>query len=252
MASTSLASAPLSSLEKNIPNTIYSKLKGIVYVHNRTKRNSVKDNFPLFRLFSNKVLFVNLTKTRQVRLKISGNTDAKIKRILPSCCAHSRVNLCEGDWSACLPVHQSAQSSLALDDAVWDTHLAAKSWQENDQLENRRDNTRKFVFQKDLAKQLLHLTNNCHLSIRNLELWSVLRVKKLVSFDPHRGFRWRNSDIIASDHFLNWTVSNAARTPVKYFKFTSIGSTSWAMMTSWAFLLSTREVTLFTPVWRGI
>lgn len=28
---------------------------------------------------------------------------------------------------------------------------------------------------------------------------------------------------------------------------TSIGSTSWAMMTSWAFLLSTREVTVFTP-----
>lgn len=45
-----------------------------------------------------------------------------------------RVYLCEGNWSACLSVHQSAQSGLALDDAVWDTHLAAKSWQENDEL----------------------------------------------------------------------------------------------------------------------
>lgn len=31
-------------------------------------------------------------------------------------------------------MHQSAQSSLALDDAVWDTHLAAQSWQEDDEL----------------------------------------------------------------------------------------------------------------------
>lgn len=35
---------------------------------------------------------------------------------------------------------------------------------------------------------------------------------------------------------------------LKSNKLTSIGSTSWAMMTSWAFLLSTREVTVFTPV----
>ena len=52
-----------------------------------------------------------------------------------SSCANLRVCLCEGDWSASLSVHQSAQSSLALDDAVWDAHLAAQSWQEDDELE---------------------------------------------------------------------------------------------------------------------
>lgn len=31
-------------------------------------------------------------------------------------------------------MHQPAQSGFALDDAVWDTHLAAKSWQENNEL----------------------------------------------------------------------------------------------------------------------
>lgn len=49
-----------------------------------------------------------------------------------------RVYLCEGDWSACLPVHQSAQPGLALDDAVRDTHLAAKSWEEDHQLEKQK------------------------------------------------------------------------------------------------------------------
>lgn len=45
-----------------------------------------------------------------------------------------RVDLCEGNRRARLSVHQPAQSGLALDDAVWDTHLAAESWQENDEL----------------------------------------------------------------------------------------------------------------------
>lgn len=45
-----------------------------------------------------------------------------------------RVDLCEGNWCARLSVHQPAQSGFALDDAVWDTHLAAESWQENNEL----------------------------------------------------------------------------------------------------------------------
>lgn len=45
-----------------------------------------------------------------------------------------RVDLCEGDWCARLSVHQPAQSGLALDDTVRDTHLAAESWQENNEL----------------------------------------------------------------------------------------------------------------------
>lgn len=45
-----------------------------------------------------------------------------------------RVDLCEGNRRARLSVHQPAQSGLALDDTVWDTHLAAESWQENNEL----------------------------------------------------------------------------------------------------------------------
>lgn len=56
-----------------------------------------------------------------------------------------RVYLCEGNWSACLPVHQSAQSSLAFDDAVWDTHLTTESWQENDELKGQKQ----LIFRRD-------------------------------------------------------------------------------------------------------
>lgn len=49
---------------------------------------------------------------------------------------YSRVGLCEGNGSAGLSVDQSAQSGLALDDTVWDTHLAAQSRQEHHQLNN--------------------------------------------------------------------------------------------------------------------
>lgn len=78
---------------------------------------------------------------------------------------------------------------------------------------------------------------------KRLELWCLLRVKKLVCFDLHRDFRWRNSNIIARYRFSKF----------KYFIYTeiklhtSMGSTSWAMMTSWAFLFSTSEVMVFTP-----
>lgn len=73
-------------------------------------------------------------------------------------------------------------------------------------------------------------------------LWCLLRVKKLVCFDLHRDFRWRNSNIIARHRFSKF---NYIYTKIKIH--TSMGSTSWAMMTSWAFLFSTSEVMVFTP-----
>lgn len=54
-----------------------------------------------------------------------------------------RVCLCEGNWSACFPVHQSSQSSLAFDDAVRYTHLTTQSGQENDEL--KKEKKRKYI-----------------------------------------------------------------------------------------------------------
>jgi len=45
-----------------------------------------------------------------------------------------RANLGQSNNSSSLLVDNCAESGLALDDGVGDTHLAAKSWQENDQL----------------------------------------------------------------------------------------------------------------------
>lgn len=45
-----------------------------------------------------------------------------------------RVNLGESNTGTSFPVHQSPQPGLALDDAVWHSHLAAQSWQEDHQL----------------------------------------------------------------------------------------------------------------------
>lgn len=112
-----------------------------------------------------------------------------------------RVDLCEGNWRARLSVHQSAQSGLALDDTVWDTHLAAQSWQENDEL--RRKNTGRIWCPSSQGHQTKQAkcTGKVILSCER----SLLRVKKLVCFDPHRGFRWRNSNIIARDDLINLT-----------------------------------------------
>lgn len=51
------------------------------------------------------------------------------------CVCYLRVGLCEGNRSAGLSVHKSAQPGLALDNAVWDTHLTAQSRQEHHQLQ---------------------------------------------------------------------------------------------------------------------
>lgn len=48
-----------------------------------------------------------------------------------------RVNLGESNTGASFPVDQSPQSGFALDDAVWHSHLAAESWQEDDQLKSK-------------------------------------------------------------------------------------------------------------------
>lgn len=45
-----------------------------------------------------------------------------------------RVDLCDGDRGARLPVHQSPQPRLSLDDAVGDTHFAAQRREEDYQL----------------------------------------------------------------------------------------------------------------------
>ena len=45
-----------------------------------------------------------------------------------------RVNLCEGNSGACLPMDQPPQPGLSLDDAVGDPHLATQSRQEDHQL----------------------------------------------------------------------------------------------------------------------
>lgn len=50
--------------------------------------------------------------------------------------AYLRVNLCEGDRGAGLPVDQAAQPGLPLDDAVGDPHLPAQGGQKDHQLED--------------------------------------------------------------------------------------------------------------------
>lgn len=45
-----------------------------------------------------------------------------------------RSDLSDGKDSSSLLVDDSAETSLALDYSVWDTHLAAKSWKEDNQL----------------------------------------------------------------------------------------------------------------------
>lgn len=50
--------------------------------------------------------------------------------------AHLRVDLCEGHCGAGLPVDQTPQPGLALDDAVGNPHLTAQGRQENHQLED--------------------------------------------------------------------------------------------------------------------
>lgn len=51
-------------------------------------------------------------------------------------------------------------------------------------------NKKKLIFHRDKVKE------------ETWTLWSLLRVKKLVCFDLHRDFRWRNLNIIASYHFF--------------------------------------------------
>lgn len=48
-----------------------------------------------------------------------------------------RVNLCESNRGTGFPVDQSPQSGFALDDAVWHSHLAAQSRQEDHQLKRK-------------------------------------------------------------------------------------------------------------------
>ena len=50
--------------------------------------------------------------------------------------AHLRVDLCEGHGGAGLPVDQTPQPGLALDDAVGDPHLTAQGRQKDHQLED--------------------------------------------------------------------------------------------------------------------
>lgn len=55
-------------------------------------------------------------------------------------------------------MHQSAESGFALDDAVWDTHLAAESWQENDELGRE---TREEIDTAATNKQSRHSVESC-------------------------------------------------------------------------------------------
>lgn len=55
-------------------------------------------------------------------------------------------------------------------------------------------NKKKLIFHRDKVKE------------ETWTLWSLLRVKKLVCFDLHRDFRWRNSNIIASYHFFFFLI----------------------------------------------
>lgn len=91
-------------------------------------------------------------------------------------------------------MHQSAQSSFALDDAVWDAHLAAQSWQEDDELEEEQGNTGDKDFRSSNPREENRMTRTVVSTINMVKacvfgVWSLLRVKKLVCFDPHRGFR---------------------------------------------------------------
>jgi len=45
-----------------------------------------------------------------------------------------RSDLGQSNDGGSLLVHKSTESGLALDDGVWDTHLSAESWEEDDQL----------------------------------------------------------------------------------------------------------------------
>ena len=51
--------------------------------------------------------------------------------------AYLRVNLCEGDSGAGLPVDQTPQPGLPLDNAVRNPHLTTQGRQEDNQLEDR-------------------------------------------------------------------------------------------------------------------
>lgn len=49
-------------------------------------------------------------------------------------CAISILDVLQSDGGAGLAVDETSQARLALDDAVWDSHLAAQGWQEQNQL----------------------------------------------------------------------------------------------------------------------
>lgn len=51
-------------------------------------------------------------------------------------CAVSVLDVLQSDGGAGLAVDEASQARLALDDAVWDSHLAAQGWQEQDQLKD--------------------------------------------------------------------------------------------------------------------
>lgn len=115
-----------------------------------------------------------------------------------------RVCLCEGNWSARLSVHQSAQSGLALHDAVWDAHLAAQSWQEDNELEKQENHIKKIINYRLLVLfERLDGSEQSYVmrSENAYTLSGLCSGLKSSSIDPHRGFSWRNSNIIASDHF---------------------------------------------------
>ena len=67
-----------------------------------------------------------------------------------------RIDLGECQACSCLSVHNTAQSSLALDNAVWNAHLPAQGWEEQYNLKG----TRNSVSFAKLCEILVHMLNH--------------------------------------------------------------------------------------------
>lgn len=57
------------------------------------------------------------------------------------------IDLCQCNGGAGLAANQCSQARLALDNAVWDTHFAAQSWQEQDNLNEGKQKNAQILVQ---------------------------------------------------------------------------------------------------------
>lgn len=126
-------------------------------------------------------------------------------------------------------VRKLTQTSLSLNNTVWDTHFSAQSRKEENQLE----------------KNIYWIT----------EYYSSLLEKKVKLKSQSQGSSCNcpfnetaSGEEIQINSIIENVLLNINQTVQKLH--TSIGSTSWAITTNWAFFCSTNLVTVLVPALR--